>query len=137
MYRVLLPVDADKRQALTQADAVSDLPEASRTVEVTLLRVFDDIAANEETEMVDPTRVVSVTEVSDRLDAEDVPFELRGAVGDTGDTILEVADEVDADLIVLGGPDRSPIGKAVFGSVGQYVLLNANRPVMMALDGSR
>jgi nucleotide-binding universal stress UspA family protein len=75
--------------------------------------------------------------VSNRLDDEDISFELRGAVGDTGDTILEVADDIDANLIVLGGPERSPIGKAIFGSVGQYVILNANRPVMMAVDGSR
>lgn len=136
MYHVLVPVDANKRKALAQADVVSNLPDASKTVKVTLLRVFDDIAASEDSEMVDPTRVVSVAEVKDRFDTENISFELHGAVGETGDTILKVADDIEADLIVLGGAERSPIGKALFGSVGQYVILHTNRPVMMAVTDS-
>ncbi|NUB93442.1 universal stress protein [Haloterrigena sp. SYSU A121-1] len=133
MYRVLLPVDSNTSRALEQASAVADLPSAADDVEATLLRVFDDIAASDDTEMVDPTRVYAVTEVQESLEDAGITVELRGEVGDTGDVIIDVADEIDADVIVLGGPTQSPIGKVVFGSVGQYVLLNADRPVTMTL----
>lgn len=46
------------------------------------------------------------------------------------DTILDYAQRVDARYIVLGGRKRSPVGKAVFGSVTQAVILNADRPVV-------
>lgn len=133
MYRVLLPVDSNTSRALEQARAVADLPSAADDVEATLLRVFDDIAASDDTEMIDPTRVYAVTEVQEFLEDAGITVELRGEVGDSGDVIIDVADEIDADVIVLGGPTQSPIGKVVFGSVGQYVLLNADRPVTMTL----
>lgn len=133
MYRVLVPVDSNTSRALEQARAVTDLPSAAEDVEATLLRVFDDIAASDDTEMIDPTRVYAVTEAQEFLEDAGITVELRGEVGDSGDRIIDVADEIDADVIVMGGPTQSPIGKVVFGSVGQYVLLNADRPVTMTL----
>lgn len=53
-----------------------------------------------------------------------------GLVGDASKEILRYARENDAEYIVLGGRKRSPVGKALFGSVTQSVLLNADRPVV-------
>lgn len=46
-----------------------------------------------------------------------------------GERLAEIADEVDADMVVVGGRDRSPAGKALFGSTSQDVLLEAACPV--------
>lgn len=57
----------------------------------------------------------------------------RGAVGDPADTILEAAEGLEARYVVIGGRRRSPVGKAVFGSTSQDVLLNAERPVVSVM----
>ncbi|MDS0296394.1 universal stress protein [Halogeometricum luteum] len=79
----------------------------------------DDVAARHST----------VRELVAQLDAADVEYEIRGRVGDHGESIVGLARDVDADRIVVGGRRRSPAGKAVFGSVAQEVMLSAPCPV--------
>ena len=64
----------------------------------------------------------------------DVPAEAVGLVGNVTDNILRYAEEQDARYLVIGLRKRSPTGKAVFGSVGQSILLNAHQPVVSVLD---
>lgn len=59
-----------------------------------------------------------------------------GRVGDPADQILAVADERDARYVVVGARKRSPVGKAVFGSTTQSVLLTAEQPVVTVLGDS-
>lgn len=54
----------------------------------------------------------------------------EGRVGDPATEVIEEADRVDARFIVVGGRKRSPVGKAVFGSVSQSVILDSERPVV-------
>lgn len=59
-----------------------------------------------------------------------VSVDVHGEVADdVGAAIVDVADEVDAARVIVGGRNRSPTGKAMFGSTAQYVLLNAPSPV--------
>ncbi|MFB6118988.1 universal stress protein [Halosegnis sp.] len=57
-------------------------------------------------------------------------IQFRGAVGPVAETIIEFATEVDARYLVIGGRDRSPVGKALFGSKTQTLLSDAQRPVV-------
>lgn len=54
----------------------------------------------------------------------------RGDLGDPGDTVIQVAQRLDARLIVLGLRTRTPVGKLVFGSTAQRILLDATCPVL-------
>jgi nucleotide-binding universal stress UspA family protein len=68
-----------------------------------------------------------------RLTADGVPHEIRHLdVGTTraSDVILQVAEEVDAELIVVGIHRRSPVGKLLLGSTAQRILLTADCPVL-------
>lgn len=75
-------------------------------------------------------RIVAIRDVRERLEAAGVHPEVRGRVGDDrADAIVDLATDVGADRLVVGGRRRSPAGKAVFGSTAQAVLLNAPCPV--------
>lgn len=65
----------------------------------------------------------------------DEPIDVTGdgRVGDVAETIVSVGEEVDARYLVIGGHRRSPVGKAVFGSATQAVLLGADRPVVTVM----
>jgi len=65
-------------------------------------------------------------------DVESVSY--RGRVGNVTEEILQVAREEDPRYLVVGGRKRTPVGKAIFGSVTQSVLLEADRPVITVLS---
>ena len=56
---------------------------------------------------------------------------LETAGEDLGDALLRLVDAVKADLLVIGARRRSPMGKALMGSVAQTVILEANLPVLV------
>jgi nucleotide-binding universal stress UspA family protein len=65
---------------------------------------------------------------------EGVDVHSRGRVGEPTPEILSVSEDVGARYIVLGGRKRTPTGKALFGSITQSVLLNADRPVVTVMQ---
>ncbi|SFR34973.1 universal stress protein [Halogeometricum limi] len=88
-----------------------------------------DTTADEVTADDVATRHSTTRDLAAKLDAADVDYEIRGSVGDHGESIVELAKDVDADRVLVGGRKRSPTGKAVFGSVAQEVMLSAPCPV--------
>ncbi|ELZ94876.1 universal stress protein [Haloferax mucosum ATCC BAA-1512] len=70
-----------------------------------------------------------VRELVSRFDDAGVSYEIRGPVGDHGEKLVELAGDVDADRLLVGGRKRSPTGKAVFGSLAQEVMLESPCPV--------
>lgn len=66
-----------------------------------------------------------------RLEADGVDVEVRrDVVTDVAHLVVQVAEETDAELVVVGIRHRSPVGKALMGSVSQRVLLDARCPVL-------
>jgi nucleotide-binding universal stress UspA family protein len=67
------------------------------------------------------------------LDTEGVPHRIRHldiGSGTASDALLAVAEEVGAELLVVGIHRRSPVGKVLLGSNAQRILLNAPCPVL-------
>lgn len=57
-----------------------------------------------------------------------------GRVGKPASEIISYAEETDATYLVIGGRNRSPVGKAVFGSVTQKVIMRSPCPVVTVLE---
>ena len=49
---------------------------------------------------------------------------------EAGEDLVQLADEHKADEIIIGVRRRSTVGKLIFGSTAQYVVLNASCPVV-------
>ena len=56
---------------------------------------------------------------------------VRQLEGDPGPQLVELAEREGFDRLVLGGGQRSPMGKISLGSVAEYVLLNARVTVTL------
>ncbi|HYJ67167.1 MAG TPA: universal stress protein [Nocardioidaceae bacterium] len=71
-------------------------------------------------------------EVRDQLGDSGVESEIRQLVRgmDPADDLINVAEEVSADFIVIGLRRRTPVGKLILGSNAQRVLLDATCPVL-------
>lgn len=74
-------------------------------------------------------RHVETRTIAQSLDAAGIDYEIRGSVGDRGESIVDLANEIGADRVIVGGRRRSPAGKAVFGSTAQEVMLSSPCPV--------
>ncbi|AZH25135.1 universal stress protein [Haloplanus aerogenes] len=129
MYNVVIGVDDNEERAMACARAVADLPGDAAEKRVTVLHSFTDNPSG-----ASASQIASVRDVVDFFEDRGVDVEVTESSGDPADQILDAAEEMGADLIVVSGRKRSPTGKALFGSVTQTVILNAKRPVMVAGD---
>jgi len=127
MYHVVIGVDDNEERAMACAQAVADLPGDIAEKRVTVIHSFTDNPSG-----ASASQLASVRDVTDFLEERGIEVEVAESSGDPADQLLEVAQEADANLIVVAGRKRSPTGKALFGSVTQSVILNAERPVMVA-----
>ena len=126
MTHVIIAVDDSEERAGAQADAVIDLGLDSDDLEATVLHVF-----TENPEGASVAQVASARVARDRLEEAGYDVELaETSADDPGPEIIDLAEEADADLICVAGRQRSPAGKALFGSTSQQVLLEADCPVL-------
>jgi nucleotide-binding universal stress UspA family protein len=84
----------------------------------------------------DVEEVVAYRNAFEKLDEQlgnaGIEYELREFVkgNSVATDVLELAEETDAEMIVIGLRRRSPVGKLVLGSNAQDIMLNTSRPVL-------
>ncbi|OAQ52393.1 hypothetical protein HTG_12275 [Natrinema mahii] len=144
MYHVLVPVDTDEQRATAQLETLRSLPADPDDLSVTVLHVLEEIdtiadeggttVIDDLNESLPEIRDVpdTVALVEDGLADDGIDVERAEMVGEPADGIRQVAEEIDADSILLGVRKRSPVGKAIFGSVSQQVIIDTDRPVIIA-----
>lgn len=77
-------------------------------------------------------RAVGVRQLTDLLTEAGVDHQVRARRGkgsDEGELFAELGEQNDVDLAIVGGRERTPAGKAVFGSTAQTLMLAAAYPV--------
>ncbi|MFB6222169.1 MAG: universal stress protein [Haloarcula sp.] len=79
---------------------------------------------------------LATQEITDQLEAEAISTVPRATTGGSGGGIVGIAKDDSADRVIVGGRQRSPAGKALFGSTAQEVMLNAPCPVTFVRDHS-
>ncbi len=73
-----------------------------------------------------------LNEAKATLDKEGIPCEVHVLVRgyEPGEDLVRFASENDCDEIIIGVKSKSKVGKLLFGSNAQYVILNAPCPVL-------
>ncbi|WP_413336716.1 universal stress protein [Brevibacterium sp. GP-SGM9] len=73
-----------------------------------------------------------IGQIESRLRSSVAEYELRQPLRgqDPADEIVDTAEAFGASLIVIGLRKRSSVGKMIFGSTAQGVLMNASCPVL-------
>lgn len=141
MYRVLLPIDVDEDRARATAESIISFPNAADSIEVTILNVQEkmdivdgDGATVRSSEWYDEDSYPeSALTAKSLLEEHGISVTLRRKHADPTQAILDVSKDIDADQIVMAGRKRTPVGKVLFGSVTQSVLLNADVPVTVVV----
>lgn len=73
-------------------------------------------------------------EYSQKATALNIPTEYQHHVGEPGAMILSIAQQWNADLIILGRHDQSAIAEFFTGSVSNHVVHDANCSVLVIKD---
>lgn len=132
------PNDADRAQKLAETLADIAVPTGANAVLAhvftssefqTTLESLNVSNRGELTEDEVARRHATIRDIGRSLTDAGVDYDVRGRVGEHGSAIVSIAEDVDADLVIVGGRKRSPTGKAVFGSTAQEVMLSAPCPV--------
>lgn len=100
------------------------------------LRELERVTFDKTGEAVEMERVKEVAANIARESVEDIcpEAEAVGLVGDPAQAITDYTQDQDAEYVVIGGRKRSPVGKALFGSVTQSILLNVDQPVVTIMQ---
>ena len=71
-------------------------------------------------------------QVKDILGSDDPPYEVQLLLTDltSGEQLVKFAEDLNIDLIFLGIVKKSKVGKLLFGSTAQYIILHAPCPVV-------
>lgn len=129
MYTILVPLDDDVKRAQRQTEFLTGLSGDPDETRVVLTHVMEGEEQKAPDAMRRVDRIETVRQSRDSLEETSHNVEVSEAGSPPADGILDLADDIDADLVVMGGRKRSPAGKVLFGSVTQSVLLNTDRTV--------
>lgn len=127
MYHVALGVAPDDDQLQDKVAAIAALPQASDSVRVTVVHFHDGEEAVE--------AVPVVAEALDLLEGAELDCEVHETDRRNASRgLVETAEELDVDLLCIGGRHRSPAGKLQLKTGAQEVVLRAEVPVLVAGD---
>jgi len=132
VFRNVLIADSGKGHVEEMVRMLRDIP-AVRQARLNLLHVVPEQAGESFTEHSQKAAGI-VAEAVQRLGLN--PSEVNTIIrqGDTKQTVLTVADELDSDLIVMGSRGMSRLQSILSNSASQYVFQLSTRPMLLVRD---
>lgn len=132
VFRNVLIADSGKGHVEEMVRMLRDIP-AVRQARLNLLHVVPEQAGESFTEHFQKAAGI-VAEAVQRLglNPSDVNTIIRQ--GDIKQTVLQVADELDSDLIVMGSRGMSRLQAILSNSASQYVFQLSTRPMLLVRD---
>ena len=132
MFRNVLIADSGKGHVEEMVRMLRDIP-AVRQARLNLLHVVTELAgANVQEHWQKAAGLVAEAVRRLALDPSEVNTIIRQ--GDAKQTVLTVADELDADLIVMGSRGLSRLQSILSNSTSQYVFQLSTRPMLLVRD---
>jgi len=109
-------------------------PDGFDALEETLARAREagdelTVAVLDTSDDYDPDEVGA--KIRDRLDEAGVDADVTQLSGHPGSQLSQFSEREEFDRIVIGGGQRSPMGKIELGEVAEFVLLNADTTVTL------
>ncbi len=132
MFRNLLVADSGKGQVEDMVRILRDIPPC-RQAKVTLLHVIPEQGGTDLEEHRSRSQAV-VDEALSRIGLSGAEATTLVRQGDTKQTVLKVADEIDADLIVMGSRGLGRLQSILANSASQYVFQLSTRPMLLVRD---
>ena len=144
MYQVLVPMDDNEERSAAQEQTLLRLAEEVDELRVDILHVYEEIDVqadeagsyyiDEINENIKEFQGLpdTVEGVASSLEDAGANVQIHDVTGEPAVGIVEISEEYDVDAIVIGTRRRSPVGKVLFGSVAQSVILDSHKPVIVA-----
>ena len=132
MFKNLLIADSGKGHVGEMVRMLRDLP-GFRTARINLLHVVSEQGkVNAEDHWTTAGSLLSKAVTQLGLDPSDVNSIIRQ--GDAKQTVLKVAEEINADLIVMGSRGLGRLQSILSNSTSQYVFQLSTRPMLLVRD---
>lgn len=72
-----------------------------------------------------------MSEAAALLDAEGVGYSMEVVLGEPGSMLLEMAEDLNADMVIMGARGMGALKSAIVGSVSKTVITLCRRPVLV------
>jgi nucleotide-binding universal stress UspA family protein len=132
VFRNLLVADSGKGNVEEMVRMLREIPPC-REARVNLLHVMQEQGSSDLEAHRERAQTL-VAEAVDRMGLEQSRVNTLIREGDTKQTVLKVADEVGADLIVMGSRGLGRLQSILANSASQYVFQLSTRPMLLVRD---
>ena len=132
MFDKILYADSGADNARDMLKTLLELP-ATKNAEVSILRVISPKTTQEETEANEEAKS-KINDLISKLNIDPGRISSRVEMGEPKTTVLNVAKEIDADIIIMGSRGLGKLQSILSNSVSQYVFQLTERSMLLVKD---